>query len=127
MKIAIDTSRYSDAVRGDSRVVEILRTAERILVPLPVLAELRYGFLYGSKPPENERRLLRFINSPRVEVLLPDEQTAHEYARVALQLRRQGSPIPINDVWIAALVIQHGLTLYARDKHFDHLPQLARI
>lgn len=49
-----------------------------------------------------------------------------ERLRVA-SLRRQGTPIPINDVWVAALVLQHGLTLYARDRHFDHLPQIPRV
>lgn len=127
MKIAIDTNRYSDADRGEARTVEILRAADRILVPFVVAAELRYGFLYGTRAGENERRLQRFLASSRVELLLPDERTTHEYASLAMQLRRQGTPIPVNDVWIAALTVQHGLTLYARDKHFDHLPQVPRM
>lgn len=59
-------------------------------------------------------------------VLLPDEDTAHHYARLFLQLRRQGTPIPTNGLWIAALVVQHDLLLLARDAHFDHLLQLPR-
>jgi len=55
------------------------------------------------------------------------ERTTHEYSRLAAQLRKQGTPIPTNDLWIAALALQHGLTLYARDRHFDHLPQLPRL
>ena len=68
-----------------------------------------------------------FLRRPGISVLLPDELTTRHYAAIALQLRRQGTPIPINDVWIAALVLQHALTLYARDAHFDHLPQLMRM
>ncbi len=61
-----------------------------------------------------------------VSVLFSDEQTAHHYAAVFRQLRRQGTPIPTNDLWIAALVLQHDLVLHARDRHFDRLPQLVR-
>jgi tRNA(fMet)-specific endonuclease VapC len=127
MKLVLDTNRYGDADRGELETITHLRSAERLYLPLIVLAELRSGFLQGTRSAENERRLQRFLRTPRVEVLLPNQQTSHEYARLALQLRKQGTPIPTNDVWIAALVMQHGLTLYVRDKHFDHLPQLPRI
>jgi predicted nucleic acid-binding protein len=71
--------------------------------------------------------LTRFLNSPRVRVLYTDEQTTHHYASLFRQLRDQGTPIPTNDLWIAALVIQHDLILCSRDRHFDALPQIARI
>jgi tRNA(fMet)-specific endonuclease VapC len=93
-------------------------------MPLIVLAELRAGFLCGSRGVENERNLTRFLNSPRVDVLYPDDSTTHQYARLFLQLRRQGTPIPTNDIWIAALVVQYKLILFARDRHFEHLPQI---
>ena len=69
----------------------------------------------------------RGIASPRVDVLHPDEQTTHHYGAVYRQLRKQGTPIPTNDMWIAALVLQHSLVLCARDLHFDVLPQLPRV
>jgi predicted nucleic acid-binding protein len=62
-----------------------------------------------------------------VSILFADEQTTHHYANVYRQLRMQGTPIPTNDIWIAALVLQHDLALCARDDHFDHLPQLVRV
>ncbi|MCH8819129.1 MAG: hypothetical protein IIB03_02275, partial [Acidobacteria bacterium] len=93
---------------------------------LLVLAELRAGFLSGSRSQENEATLTRFLNSPRVETLCPDEQTTHHYARLFYQLRKQGTPIPTNDLWIASLVVQHDLVLCAQDQHFDQLPQLPR-
>jgi predicted nucleic acid-binding protein len=62
-----------------------------------------------------------------VEVIYADDQTTHHYASVYRQLRRQGTPIPTNDMWLAALVLQHSLALHARDRHFDRLPQLVRI
>ncbi len=74
---------------------------------------------------KNESVLTRFLNRPRV--LFADEETTHHYARVYLQLRTQGTPIPVKDIWIAALVLQHSRLLYSRDRHFDCLPQLPRI
>ena len=127
MRIAIDTNRYVDFARGLPEAVNRLRAADRILVPVIVLGELRAGFLGGSRVPENEANLVRFLNSPRVEVLLADEETAHHYARLFHQLQWQGTPIPTNDVWIAALVVQYQLYLFARDGHFDRLPQIPRL
>ena len=127
MKIAIDTNCYSNFFRGDSKTIEVFQTAERIFLPFVTLGELRGGFLCGTKSEENERALIQFLGSPRVEVLYADEQTTHHYARLFLQLRKQGKLIPTNDLWIAALVVQHDLLLCARDTHFDHLPQLPRV
>ena len=127
MKIALDTNRYTDFCRGDEQVGEHIACAEKIYLPFVVLGELRAGFQAGSKAKQNERILIRFLNSPRVRLLLPDEQTTHHYAGVFAQLRKQGTPIPTNDIWIAALVLQHDLLLMARDSHFDHVPQLARL
>jgi tRNA(fMet)-specific endonuclease VapC len=59
-------------------------------------------------------------------VLSADEQTIFHYARLYGQLRRQGTPIPVHDLWTAALVLQHGAVLCSRDAHFEHLPQLPR-
>jgi tRNA(fMet)-specific endonuclease VapC len=127
MRLALDTNRYVDFCRGDSQAVERIREAERIYLPFVTLAELRAGFLCGTKVRHNERVLTRFLNSPRVRTLYADEQTTHHYARLFLQLREQATPIPTNDIWIAALSIQHDLPLFARDSHFDHLPQLVRL
>jgi tRNA(fMet)-specific endonuclease VapC len=127
MRIALDTNRYTDFCRGELEVAERIARAEKIYLPFVVLGELRAGFQAGAKAKQNERNLIRFLNSPRVRLLLPDEQTMHHYANVFAQLRKQGTPIPTNDIWIAALILQHDLLLLARDSHFDHLPQLARV
>ncbi len=126
MNFAIDTNAYSDFMRGDPRRVQIIRAAARIYLPLIVLGELRAGFAAGNQKSANAANLHRFLNSPRVSILSPDEQTTHHYARLHLQLRREGTAIPTNDLWIAALVIQHDLTLCTSDAHFEHLPQLVR-
>jgi tRNA(fMet)-specific endonuclease VapC len=92
-----------------------------------VMGELRAGIAVSSQGTRNEAVLRRFLFKSGVGVLDADEQTTHHYAAVYRQLRRQGTPIPTNDMWIAALVLQHSLVLFARDTHFDALPQLTRV
>jgi tRNA(fMet)-specific endonuclease VapC len=113
-----------DLCKGLGETIEILEQAEEILIPFVVIGELRAGFVFGRREAENERVLRRFLLKEGVRVMFADDQTTHHYASVFRQLRKQGTPIPTNDMWIAALVLQHNLALHARDKHFDHLPQL---
>ncbi len=127
MRLALDTNRYVDLCRGVEETVGMVSTAEAVLLPFVVVAELRAGFVLGRRAAENERVLRRLLLKPGVSVLYPDEQTTHHYASVFRQLRKQGTPIPTNDLWVAALVLQHGLVLHARDRHFDHLPQIIRV
>ena len=127
LKIALDTNCYRDFCAGDREVLDRVQLAERVVLPVVTLAELRAGFRCGTRAAENERVLQRFLHRPRVGVLYASEDTTRHYAQLFAQLRTQGTPIPVNDLWIAALVIEHGLALYSRDGHFDHLPQLARV
>jgi tRNA(fMet)-specific endonuclease VapC len=127
MKIALDGNRYTDFWNGLAAAVQTIEQADAIYLPFAVVAELRSGFLNGSRAAENERTLHSFLNSPDVSILFPDQQTTLQYAAIHHHLRMNGTPIPVNDVWIAALAIQHGLHLYARDRHFDCVPQLLRI
>ncbi len=127
LRFALDTNRYRDFCAGDRDVLDRVQLAERIVVPFVTLAELRAGFRCGTKAGENERVLQRFLIRPRVGVLYASEDTTRHYAQLFAQLRNQGTPIPANDLWIAALVMEHGLYLYSRDGHFDHLSQLPRV
>ena len=127
MRIAIDTDRYRDLCDGKRDVVERLETAEAIFVPFIVLGELRAGFAAGTKGQANERVLHRFLAQPGVDVLHTTEATTRSYAALYRQLRTQGTPIPTNDLWIAAIVLEHDLALYSRDEHFQTLPQLQLI
>lgn len=108
-------------------VVEAIELADEVWLPFIVLGELRAGFAVGTQGPHNEAVLRRFLLKSRVGVLYADDQTTHHYSAVYRQLRKQGTPIPTNDIWIAALVLEHSLVLFARDAHFDLLPQLARL
>jgi tRNA(fMet)-specific endonuclease VapC len=126
VRLALDTNRYTDLCRGIAEVVETVEAADEVRLPFVVLGELRAGFAVGNQGPRNEAILRRFLLKPGVDTLYADEQTTHHYANVYRQLRKQGTPMPTNDMWIAALVLQHSLVLYDRDPHFDALPQLTR-
>ena len=126
MRLALDTNTYRAFMDGQTRAVALVREAEFIGLPVPVIAELRVGFLGGTRGRLNEAALGRFLDSPRVHVLPCDEQTSHFYAPLIGQLKRHGTPIPINDVWIAALTLQHQCLLYTLDSDFDRLAQLPR-
>ncbi len=127
MRLALDTNRYTDLCRGEVSVVKTVELAEEVWLPFIVLGELRAGFAVGSQGPRNEAILRRFLLKSGVGVLYADEQTTYFYGSVYRQLRKQGTPIPTNDMWIAALVLQHSLVLFARDLHFDTLAQLPRV
>ena len=127
MRVAIDTNRYVDLCSGVDQTIAVLEEADAVLVPFVVLGELRAGFARGRRQAENGRTLRRFLLKDGVDVLFADDHTTHHYASVYRQLRKQGTPIPTNDMWLAALVLQHNLALHARDAHFDHLPQLVRV
>ena len=127
MRVAFDTNRYVDLCKGVVDTVTILAEAELVFLPFIVLGELRAGFALGHRQAENERVLWHFLLKDGVKVLFADDQTTHHYGALYRQLRKQGTPIPTNDMWVAALILQHDLVLHARDRHFDHLPQLVRI
>ena len=127
MRLALDTNRYSDLCRGDRRVAEVVETADEVWLPVIVLGELRAGFAVGTRGAQNEALLQRFLSAGGVDVLYADDQTTHHYASVYRQLRKQGTPIPTNDIWGAALVLQHSLTLCDRDTHFERASQLRRV
>jgi tRNA(fMet)-specific endonuclease VapC len=127
MRLALDTNSYADLCRGEPSVIETVERADEVWLPFVVVGELRAGFAVGTQGPRNEAVLRRFLLKPGVGILYAGEQTTHHYASVYRQLRKQGTPIPTNDMWIAALVLEHSLVLYARDAHFDALAQLTRI
>lgn len=127
MRLALDTNRYRDLVDGDRGVVDALERADAVWIPFVVLAELRAGFVVGREGRENERTLQRFMSKDGVSTLFASDATTHVYGTLYRQLRQQGTPIPTHDLWIAALVVEHSLTLFSRDRHFDHLAQLDRL
>ncbi len=127
MRLLLDTNRYVDLASGDPEILKMVEEAIENFFPFIALAELRAGFLGGSHARQNEQKLNRFLGDRNVTVIFPDDQTTHYYATLYQQLKRQGAPIPTNDLWIAAIAIQHSLVLATRDKHFERFPQIPRI
>jgi predicted nucleic acid-binding protein len=123
-RLLLDTSAYSAMRRGDERLLEPIREASAIFLTSVVIGELVYGFVAGRLEAQNRRLLGEFLQSERVEVLSVDEETGERYAVIRHYLRRQGTPIPTNDLWIAASAAQHGLKLVTLDGHFKDLPQI---
>ena len=126
MRVALDTNRLTDLFQGDAELADRLGECDEVWLPLVVLAEIKAGFYGGSQQLRNQVLLQSFLAQPTVGVLLPERETAEHYARLFVQLKRAGTPIPDNDLWIAALVLEHDLQLITRDQHFERVPQLLR-
>ena len=126
MELVLDTNAYKEFCSNNKRAVELVQSADEIIIPFVTLAELRAGFLGGTKARHNEALLNRFLKSSRVRILFADEATTFHYGVIFNQLRRQGTPIPTNDLWIAALSVQYNLTLLSFDRHFNSVAQLLR-
>ncbi len=126
-KLLIDTNIYSFALRGDANTINILKKAREIGISTISIGELLSGFKGGGKEAENREELEEFLDSPRVNIYAVDEETAEFYADIIDNLRKQGTPIPTNDIWIAATTFQHGLKLYTKDNHFSNVPGLPMV
>jgi tRNA(fMet)-specific endonuclease VapC len=124
MKLAIDTNVYRALDDGDERLNKLIVSADRLALPVVVLAEIQVGIELGSKQGINRQRLMKFMASPRLDLLEMTAETALYYAQIFVQLRKQGTPIPTNDIWIAALCVQHGYPLATLDSDFKHVPLL---
>ena len=124
MNLLLDTSAYSALRLGDTTVLGVLQRAETVAVPAVVLGELYSGFRAGSRWQENTAHLEQFLSKPSVRILDVTHETALRYAEVDVYLRKKGRPIPRNDVWIAAIALEHGLQLLTLDAHFREIPML---
>ena len=124
MRIALDTNRYVDMARGDAALAAQIEACEWVGVPFVVIAELRAGFAGGKKRSDNERSLARFLGRPGIHVLWASDVTTRLYASIYAKLRTVGLPIPTNDIWIAALALEHEAALLTRDPDFRNVAEL---
>jgi tRNA(fMet)-specific endonuclease VapC len=121
----LDTNALSGLFDGDQDLKKVLAGASKISLPVIVLGEYRFGLLGSRLRKMIEPALDGFQASS--DVLSIDTETVRPYAKLCEQLKRAGTPIPSNDVWIAALAVQHGLPIVTRDQHFDLMPGIRRL
>ena len=120
----LDANALSAFIDGDTAVGEVLRHQRRACIPVIVLGEFRYGIAQSRHRATYEQWLQSQLRN--FDVLSVTDQTTTFYATLRVALRQQGTPIPANDAWIAALALQHRLPVLSRDQHFDSVPQLTR-
>ncbi|MEM6533552.1 MAG: type II toxin-antitoxin system VapC family toxin [Myxococcota bacterium] len=121
MRLLLDTNAYSAMKRGHAGVIDVIRRSDEVLLSVIVLGELLYGFRHGSRAAQNTRELDSFLRTPYVTKIEVGSTTADRYASIASSLRAKGSPIPTNDLWIAAHALETGADLVTFDSHFHHV------
>ena len=125
-KILLDTNAYASYLGGDQEILRLLVEAETIYMSIFVLGELHAGFKGGRREKENIEILRTFLGKPSVVTLDAGSETAEIFGMVKNSLKKAGTPIPINDVWIASHALETGSVLITHDKHFAVVPGLRR-
>ncbi len=123
-RIAIDTNIYAAFKSNDMVVVEALGSCDHIGVDVTVVAELLSGFKMGNREKLNRAELEKFLDTPRIDILHHNMETAEYYSMIVRRLKAKGRPIPVNDIWIASNAMRDGLALYSLDTHFCEIDGL---
>jgi tRNA(fMet)-specific endonuclease VapC len=123
--VILDTNGLSALADGEPALKPVLRRAAHVAIPVIVLGEYRYGISQSRNHIHYEQWLAEYL--PSFRILDIDERTTISYSAVRRELKKAGTPIPSNDVWIAALCRQHSLPLLSRDRHFDAVSEITRI
>jgi len=124
MKMCLDTCAYSRLAFGRTELAACVEEAEEVILPGIVLGELFAGFYLGKREKANRKELADFLELPGVRVVDIDISIADRYGLLVRVLRKQGTPIPSNDIWIAAAALETGSRLITYDAHFDSVPGL---
>jgi tRNA(fMet)-specific endonuclease VapC len=120
----LDTVAYSALAEGMQSIIDAISSASAITLPLPVIGELRYGFLKGSQTERNEENLQRFLAQAHVSIAEPTIKTTTLYAQLQLLCVRRGKVLSHNDIWIAALALEAEATLVTYDQDFSVFSEL---
>ena len=123
-RLVLDTSAYSRLRGGDEAAIGLLAAAEVVLVPIVVIGELEAGFRLGSRTADNRARLGEFLDEPFVATLPVTRDVASRYGDLFAELRRVGTPVPVNDIWIAATTLTAGAHLITFDRDFERFGSL---
>jgi len=125
--IALDTNVVIDVLNGKMEIIQFLRSYKKIYLPITVCGELLFGAKNSAQREANEKKFRQFLQS--CCILNINELVADEYATVRKYLKDRGTPLPENDIWIAATCLVNALPLATYDKHFERIEglQLIRI
>ena len=121
----LDTNGLSAMVEGETSLEPVLRKAEHLAIPVIVIGEYRYGIWHSRNRQHYQQWLQEYL--PKFRILDIEDRTTVSYAAIRTEIKKAGTPIPSNDVWIAALCRQHSLPIISRDRHFDLVPGIKRI
>jgi tRNA(fMet)-specific endonuclease VapC len=114
--VALDTNQAIAVLNDTDDAGEWVGGYDAVILPVPVIGELRFGALNSTKVSQNLERIEGFVQ--QCNVLPADPISAIRYAEIRHKLKRAGTPIPENDIWIAAICVQHDLPLATSDDHF---------
>ncbi len=128
-RYCLDTSAYSHFKRSDPKVVELIDSAAWVGVPSVVLGGLEVGFQLGNpkRLEQNRTEVQEFLDHPVVEELAVDSEVTPLYAELVISLRKAGTPVPTNDIWIGALAVRAGATVLTYDDHFKAMQRVGSI
>jgi tRNA(fMet)-specific endonuclease VapC len=124
-RVVLDTSAYSRLRGADDAVITLLAAADIVLVPTVVIGELEAGFRLGSRAADNQARLNEFLSEPFVVTVPVTRDVATRYGQLFAELRQAGTPVPVNDVWIAATTVDAGAQLITFDRDFERFRSLS--
>ncbi len=122
--VLLDTNAFTALFRGDDDVWKAISTADNVFASVVAIGELESGFRGGSRYAENLEILERFLSKPTVETLAVTRETSECFGRIKNTLRKKGTPIPINDIWLAAQCVENGAVLVTYDRHFSAIDGL---
>jgi tRNA(fMet)-specific endonuclease VapC len=122
LRLVLDTSAYSHFRGGHERVLDLVAAAEIVFLPTIGLGELEAGFALGGRERVNHTLLAEFLTEPFVSVLPVTPTVAHHYGRLSASLRRAGTSIPIDDIWVAATALDCGGHLRSFNGDFKRVP-----
>ena len=127
MRICIDTNIYSAFKNGNSNVIELLENADEVYISAIVLGELYAGFHMGNKLKSNIIDLKDFLDQPGVYTIDVDDSIAERYGILIKTLKKNGTPVPTNDIWIAATTLEKGAKIATFDAHFKVIHGLIKV
>ncbi|RZD18977.1 MAG: type II toxin-antitoxin system VapC family toxin [Candidatus Acididesulfobacter diazotrophicus] len=123
-KIILDSCAYSAFLRGHGKVKSVMQISDEIFINSIIIGELLSGFALGNREERNRDILLKFLKSPRVKTVAVNNETSERYAVIINYLRKNGTPIPTNDIWIAASAMEYGLKVVTAGKHYLNVPHI---